>query len=57
MYEPIQYQMTKIVEREWLKRAEQARVVRSAVIHRALRKAAQRKTPRAACRRSRQVAY
>jgi len=42
---------------ERLERAERARVVRSAVDHRAARKAKRAKAPRSTCRKSEQAAY
>lgn len=47
----------KMLHEERLERAERARLVQAAVIHRASRKAVRPKTPRTVCRRSGQVAY
>ncbi len=57
MNEVILNKTTQMLLRERLARAERARVVRSAVDHRAAREAEQTKTPRTACRRSGQAAY
>jgi hypothetical protein len=47
----------KMLHEERLERAERARLVQTAVIHRASRKAVRPKTPRTVCRRFGQVAY
>ncbi len=57
MNEAILSKTTQMLLRERLARAERARVVRSAVDHRAAREAERTKAPRTVCRKSGQAAY
>ena len=57
MNEAILSKTTQMLLRERLALAERARVVRSAVAHRAARKAERVKAPRSTCRRTGQPAY
>jgi len=47
----------RMLVKERLDRAERARVVRSAVAHRAAREAERTKVPQSTCRKSEQAAY
>jgi hypothetical protein len=57
MNETILSKTTQMLLRERLDRAERARVVRSALDHRAARKARSVKARRSTCRKSEQPAY
>ncbi len=57
MNEAILKEMTRMLVKERLDRAERARVVRSAMEHRSARKAERAKAPRSTCRKSEQAAY
>jgi hypothetical protein len=57
MNETILSKTTQMLLRERLDRAERARVVRSALDHRAARKARRVKARRSTCRKSEQAAY
>jgi len=57
MNETILSWAARMLMTERLERAERARVVRSAVDHRAARKAKRAKAPRSTCRKSEQAAY
>jgi len=57
MNETILSKTTQMLLKERLDRAERARVVRSALDHRAARKARRVKARRSTCRKSEQAAY
>jgi len=57
MYEAILTETAQMLLKERHRKAEQARVVRIALKHRASQKADRARAPRAMCRRSGQAAY